>query len=64
MRNTGGSLRARWATTWTAGRSGQAVVEYALIITLIALALFVAFQYFGHAVQLSVHNSAVRVGKS
>jgi Flp pilus assembly pilin Flp len=55
----GKTLRA-----WRVARQGQAVVEYALIIVLIALVLFFAVKYFGLGVQHSLNNTALRVKKS
>ncbi|MDA8201110.1 MAG: hypothetical protein M0Z54_17035 [Thermaerobacter sp.] len=49
---------------WRGARQGQAVVEYALIIVLIALVLFFAVKYFGLGVQHSLNNTALRVKKS
>ena len=49
---------------WWANRRGQAVVEYALIIVLIALVLFFAVKYFGVDVRHSLNNTALRVRKS
>lgn len=45
-------------------RDGQAVVEYALIIVLVALVLFFVLKVFGVQLGGSLHNTAVRVGKA
>ncbi len=51
-------------STWWANRRGQAVVEYALIIVLVALVLFFAVKFFGLDVRHSLNNTALRVQKS
>lgn len=55
----GQGRRARWAN-----RRGQAVVEYTLIIVLIALVAFLAVKYFGVGVRHSLNNTALQVRKS
>ena len=58
-----GAARLRLSTWWT-NRRGQAVVEYALIIVLVALVLFFAVKFFGLDVRHSLNNTALRVQKS
>lgn len=56
--------RGQGLRAWWVNRRGQAVVEYALIIVLIALVLFLAVKYFGGDVRHSLNNTALRVRKS
>ncbi|MDA8204544.1 MAG: hypothetical protein M0Z36_00605 [Thermaerobacter sp.] len=46
------------------GRQGQAVVEYTLLVVLIALALFFAVKYFGAGVSHSLNHTALKVHES
>lgn len=46
------------------GRQGQALVEYTLIVVLIALALFFAVKYFGADMSHSLNHTALKVHQS
>ena len=58
----GAGKQGLWA--WWVNRRGQAVVEYTLIIVLIALVAFLAVKYFGVGVRHSLNNTALQVRKS
>lgn len=43
---------------------GQALVEYALILALIAVVVIVALKFLGHAVNNTINNIATAVNKT
>lgn len=48
----------QWVTHLTARREGQALVEYALILALVAIAAIVALHFLGGSTQNTVNNIA------
>ena len=48
----------QWVTRMTVRREGQALVEYALILALVAIAAIVALHFLGGSAQHTLNNVA------
>ncbi|MCY0881494.1 MAG: Flp family type IVb pilin [Firmicutes bacterium] len=55
---------AAWWSSLKAENDGQALVEYALVVALIALAAIGALSYFGHSTANSLNNIANSVSSN
>ena len=54
----------RWVTERIEERDGQALVEYALIIALVAIAAIVGLHFLGGAAQNTLNNVAATVNSA
>ena len=53
-----------WLTRFKEKKEGQALVEYALILALIAIVVILALTFLGHAVNNTVNNIANAVNNT
>ncbi|MCY0886313.1 MAG: Flp family type IVb pilin [Firmicutes bacterium] len=53
-----------WLQSLKQEREGQAMVEYALIIALVAVVVILALQFLGHSVNNAINNIANAVNST